>query len=124
MTRSTQWPQPFRHNPPDVVGLYERTVGHILERQHHVPLAASHFSRARRLYEAIQYNPGLVELEQAGLHDDSPTTAADVGGDLSSSDGTAITLDAVATVLVMARRPEFVTRELSQLLWTTGLVTG
>jgi tetratricopeptide (TPR) repeat protein len=113
--------------PPDVYALYEGVIACALLAEKDRTGARAHFDRARRIYETLNYAPGLADLlcSSGALMTEPSASVTDDQQDSPSAGATAATTVQGLTILIIhAGRPELVARELVELLWSTRCVAS
>ena len=115
---------------PDLYAQYETILACALASAGQSDLAHAHRQRAERLYTSLRHAPGLLELSrcwdaavQAAPAPDpaaAPSTSAD--GPVTRPLRAGHVLQAVAALLLHADRPEFLARELIDVLAQAGCV--
>ena len=110
--------------PPDVYALYEGVLASALWAERNPTSARSHFERAKRIYETLNYIPGVADLQWSRDMAVDKTKTLEAENDNVEPAGSAVatTVQAVTTLMINAGRPELIARELIELLWSASCV--
>jgi hydrogenase-4 transcriptional activator len=105
---------------PDLYAQSERILACASASQGNSDAAEFHYRRARRIYIATSFSPGLIELERCWR--DAHFSGSDVATAASEYELQRAGLHSVAAILLHSNRPEFVGSEIVALLDSAACV--